>query len=628
MLTIFVYNSIFATQIILGYDKMAILKPVKTIPELFEFLTGEYYKKATRPLLSRKVNNVYTGISYQEVGAETELFACGLPSLGFKRDDKIAIIAENRPEWVYADMGIICIGGIDVPVYPSLTADSIEFILNNSEAKGVVVSNKFQLNKILKVRSNCRHLKFIIVMNEKDVSKEHPGVYSFAEIQETGRAYRSKHAGFFKSEIKKADENQVCTIIYTSGTTGEPKGVMLTHKNIMSNVKAALQIFPITADDTFLSFLPLCHIFERMAGYYAGFAAGSSLYFADSIDTVAQNLVEVKPTLLTTVPRLFEKMYTKIIKNVDSQPSPKRKIFYWGVETAKEYMYAKRDSKVSIALKAKYRLADKLVLSTIREKTGGRLRFFISGGAPLSLELGEFFEAVGMHIREGYGLTETSPVISVNRVDDFKFGTVGKPLPGVEVKIAPDGEILCRSAGVMAGYYKNPRETNEVIKDSWFHTGDIGHFDSEGFLVITDRKKHLFKTTAGKYIAPAHIENLFLASKYIDQFVLIGDKRTFLSALIVPDFEAIKEYADANNIKYRTVQDLIKSQEIYNLFDKEMQQFQKKLANYERIRKFTILDKPFTLETGEITPSLKVKRKVVEERYRNLIEEMYETPER
>lgn len=628
MLTIFVYNSIFATQIIFDWVVMAILKPVKTIPELFEFLTQEYSKKATRPLLAKKVNNVYTGISYQEVGEETELFACGLPSLGFKREDKIAIIAENRPEWIYSDMGIICVGGIDIPIYPSLTADSIEFILNNSEAKGVVVSNKFQLNKILKVRNNSRHLKFIVVMNEKDVAKEHPGVYSFAEVQEMGKSYREQHPDFFRSEIRKANENQVCTIIYTSGTTGEPKGVMLSHKNIMYNVKTALEIFPIMADDIFLSFLPLCHIFERMAGYYAGFAAGSSLYFADSIDTVAQNLIEAKPTILTTVPRLFEKMYTKIIKNVDSQPASKRKIFYWGVETAKEYMYAKRDGRVSIALKAKYKLADKLVLNTIREKTGGKLRFFVSGGAPLSVELAEFFESIGLHIREGYGLTETSPVISINKVDDFKFGTVGKPMPGVEVKIAPDGEILCRSVSVMVGYYKNPKETNEVIKDGWFHTGDIGHFDSEGFLVITDRKKHLFKTTAGKYIAPAHIENLFLASKYIDQFVLIGDKRTFLSALIVPDFEAIKEYADSNNIKYKTVQDLIRSQEIYNLFDKEMQQFQKKLANYERVRKFTILDKPFTLETGEITPSLKVKRKVVEERYRNLIEEMYENSEK
>jgi long-chain acyl-CoA synthetase len=627
-LTIFKYNSIFATQIIAGTFVMPILKPFKTFPELFEYLTEEYAKKTTRPLLAKKVNNVYTGISNHEVGEETRRFACGLPTLGFKRDDKLALISENRPEWVYTDLGTICIGGIDIPVYPSLTADSIEFILNNSEAKGVVVSNKFQLNKILKIRNNCRHLQFIIVFNEKDVNKDVPGVYSFKEIQEAGRVYMEKNPDFFDNEMKKTDENHICTIIYTSGTTGEPKGVMLSHKNIMSNVKAALEAFPINSEDIFLSFLPLCHIFERMAGYYAGFAAGSSLYFADSIDTVSQNLMEVKPTMLTTVPRLFEKMYTKIIKNVDSQPPTKRKIFYWGVETAKEYMYAKKQGKVSLALKTRYKLADKLVLSTIREKTGGKLRFFVSGGAPLSLELGEFFEAVGMHIREGYGLTETAPVIAINRVDDFKFGTVGKVLPGVEVKIGSDGEILCRSAGVMLGYYKNNKETNEAIKDGWFHTGDIGHFDSEGFLVITDRKKHLFKTTAGKYIAPAHIENLFLASKYIDQFVLIGDKRTFLSALIVPDFEAVKEYADSNNIKYRTIQELIHSKEVYELFDKEMQQFQKKLANYEKVRKFTILDRPFTLETGEITPSLKVKRKVVEERYRNLIEEMYEGQEK
>ncbi len=602
---------------------MPILKPFKTVPELFKFLTEDFGKDNPKFVMSRKVSNRYTGIAYSEFKEETELFANGLASLGIKRDDKIAIIAENRPEWIYSDMAILGLGAVDVPVYPSLTANSIEFILNNSESKAVIISNKLQLNKILKIRENCPRLQFIILMNEKDVIEGTKGLHTFKEIQEMGKTFRTNHPSYFNDELSKVNENNLCTIIYTSGTTGEPKGVMLTHKNILSNVHAALDAFPINQHDTFLSFLPLCHIFERMAGYYTCLSAGGSIFFADSIDTVAQNLIEAKPTLLTTVPRLFEKIYSRVIKNVESQPQSKQKIFHWAVAAGKEYAQAKKSGKLNFALSAKYKIADKLVLSKIREKTGGRLRFFISGGAALSKDLGEFFEALRIIILEGYGLTESSPVIAVNRIDDFKFGTVGKPLPGVDIKIAPDGEILARGPNIMQGYYKNPKETNEVLKDGWLHTGDIGHFDSDGFLIITDRKKHLFKTSTGKYIAPTPIENLFLASKYIDQFVLIGDRRTYLSALIVPDYEAIKEYADARNISYNTVEDLAKKQEVYELIETEMSRFQKKLANYERIRKFTLLAKPLTLEAGEITPSLKVKRKFVEERYSNLIEEMY-----
>jgi len=403
---------------------------------------------------------------------------------------------------------------------------------------------------------------------------------------------------------------------------------MLTHKNILSNVNSALATYPIAKDDIFLSFLPLCHIFERMGGFYTAFAAGAAVYYAESIESVAQNLIEVKPTLMTTVPRLFERIYSKIIKNVESQPAKKQKIFFWALEIGRDYAKAKRNKNVPLALNLKHALADKLVFQKIREKTGGRLKFFISGGAALSRDLGEFFEAAGIIILEGYGLTESSPVISANKLDDYKFGSVGKPFSNVEVKIASDGEILARGPNIMQGYYKNKKETDETIIDGWLHTGDIGVFDADGFLVITDRKKHLFKTSAGKYIAPTPIESMFLASKYIDQFVLIGDRRMFLTALIVPDFEAIKEYADSHNIAYKKVEDLTKDEDIYKLLDNEMNHFQKKLANYERVRKFALLDKPFSIESGEITPKLSVKRKFVEERYRNVIDTMYQSLER
>lgn len=602
---------------------MALPATFTTIPQLFKYLTEEYSKVTNSVILKHKVEGKYVSIGYDQLREETELFAFGLASLGIKKDDKVAIISENRPEWVYSDFAILGLGAVDVPLYPSLTADSIEFILNNSESKGIIVSNKFQLNKLMKIRDKCRSLKFIIILNEKDYDPQIKGLYTFKSAQDLGKVFRKDAPSLFKDSTDLCKPQDVCTIIYTSGTTGEPKGVILTHNNILSNVHAALESFPINEKDVFLSFLPLCHIFERMAGYYTAFASGGLICYAESIETVAQNLLEVKPTIVTTVPRLFERIHSKIIKNVESQPEKKQKIFSWAIEVGREYAKAKKVNRIPIGLKMKHKLADKLVFSKLREKTGGNLRFFISGGAALPRELGEFFEAVGIMIIEGYGLTESSPVISANRLNAYKFGTVGKPMPGVQVKIASDGEILAKGPNIMQGYYKNKKETEATIKDGWLYTGDIGVFDQDGFLMITDRKKHLFKTSAGKYIAPTPIENIFLASKYIDQFVLIGDRRMFLTALIVPDFEALKEYADSNNIKYSSVEDLTRDDEIYRLLEKEMDKFHKQLANFEKVRKFVMLDKPFSIESGEITPSMKIKRKFIEERYRDLIEQMY-----
>jgi len=603
---------------------MPILKVCETIPELFEFLTEDYAKQTKSFVMMHKVNGKYQGITYEKFKEETDNLAYGLATLGITKKDRVAIISENRPEWVYSDMAILGLGAIDVPLYPSLTSDSIEFILNNSESKAIIVSNKFQLNKVLKIQSKCPKLKHIIVLNEKDAIKEDPKIISFKETQSKGDKLKHDDPSYFKNSRHKVKKDDLCTIIYTSGTTGEPKGVMLTHWNILSNSKAALEILPIHATDVWLSFLPLCHIFERMGGYYTGFASGGTMCYAEGIEAVATNLMEVKPTLMTSVPRLFERIYSKVIRNVESQSPSKQKIFYWALNVGKNYAQAQKSEKVSAALSIQYKLANKLVLQKIREKTGGNLRFFISGGAALARELGEFFEALGIIIIEGYGLTESSPVITANRLDDFKFGSVGKVMPGVEVKIAPDGEILARGPNIMQGYYKNKKETDSVLKDGWLHTGDIGVFDADGFLVITDRKKHLFKTTAGKYIAPTPIENLFVSSKFIEQFVLIGDSRMFLSALIVPDFESVREYADSHKIPYTSNEDLAKNSEIYKLIEKDMTKFQKQLANYEKVRKFVLLEKPFSIETGEITPSMKIKRKFVEERYRNLIEEMYD----
>lgn len=602
---------------------MAVYKDFKTISQLFQIMTLEFGKGMERPALKYKSGEQWLGVSYDELFRQTDLFALGLASMGVKRNDKIAIIAENRPEWVFSDFAILGLGAVDVPLYPISTSETIEFCLNNSESVSIVVSNKFQLNKVLKVRENCKTLKFIIVMNNEDKGTE-KNVFSFADIQEKGLEYKKTNASHFTDSLKLCQPTDVCTIIYTSGTTGEPKGVVLTHENIISNVLGAHKVFEVGPEDVFLSFLPVCHIFERMAGYYFAFSSGSTIAYAESIEKVAQNLKEIQPTIMTAVPRLFERIYGKIKRNVENQPEKKQKIFNWAIELGKEYQIARKSGNpIPVFLSLKRKLADKLVFGKLREATGGKLRFFISGGAALPRELGQFFEAVGILILEGYGLTESSPVLACNRVNDYKYGTVGKPFPGVEIKIAKDGEILAYGPNIMQGYYKNKKETDETIKDGWLHTGDIGVFDAEGFLIITDRKKHLFKTSGGKYIAPTPIENMFLASKYIDQFVLIGDRRMFLSALIVPDYEALKEYADANRIQYKNVEELVEMKQIYELLDKELGQFQKKLANFERVRKFAILDKPFSIETGELTPKLSVKRKVIEERYKDLIEDMY-----
>jgi len=602
---------------------MAIIKDFRTIPELFKVISVDYGKTAEHPVLKNKTGDKYQDISYNELYANTENFAMGLASLGVKRGDKVSIISENRPEWVYSDFAILGLGAVDVPLYPISTSDTISYILSNSDSVGVIVSNKLHLNKVLKIWKECRNLRFIVVMNEGDLSGD-KNVFSFNDIYKLGENFKRENPRYFSDALTLAKEDDLCTIIYTSGTTGEPKGAMLTHKNIVSNVKAAHEIFDINDKDIFLSFLPLCHIFERMGGYYTAFSSGGIIAYAESIERVAQNMLEVKPTIMTAVPRLFERIYSRILRTVEAQSETKQKIFKWGIEVGKEYASIKRNGDIPpITLSLKHKVADRLVFKKLRDKTGGAMRFFISGGAALSREHGLFFEAVGLLVLEGYGLTESSPVISANRINNYKFGTVGKIMPGVEVKIAKDGEILAYGPNIMQGYYKNKKETEETIKDGWLHTGDIGVFDAEGFLIITDRKKHLFKTSGGKYVAPTPIENLFLESKYIDQFVLIGDRRMYLSALIVPDYEAIKEFADANRIQYDNVDELVNMKQIYELLEKDLQQFQRKLASYEKVRKFAILDKPFTIEGGEMTPSLKLKRKVIEERYKELIDGMY-----
>lgn len=571
-----------------------------------------------------KDSGTYVGIGYQELKGRVHRFANGLAALGAKRGDRVAIISENRPEWAISDLACVSLGAIDVPVYPTMTAKQTEFIFNDAGVTLAIVSNTSQLNKVLKIAHDVKTLKHIVVMNDKSVVAGSDAL-NFERVMEKGDEFQRQHPDHFTDALKMVRPDDLLTFIYTSGTTGNPKGVMLTHGNLVSNIINSAEVIQIEPGFKMLSFLPLCHSFERMAGYYTGMACGATIAYAESVETVRDNMLEIQPEVITTVPRLFERIHSRIVKQVDTLPPVRRKLFYWAVGVGREFQLARKRKAVTPILKVRHALADRLVFSKLRARTGGRMRFFVSGGAALPREFGEFFEAVGLKIIEGYGLTETSPVLTVNRLENYKFGSVGQPIPGVELRIAEDGEILARGPNIMQGYWNNPEATKEVIsKDGWFHTGDIGIIDSDGFVYITDRKKHLFVSSGGKNIAPQPIENLFLGSKYIEQFVLIGDRRMFLTALIVPDFDALKEYARSHNLSYKSNGDLVRLEEMYRLIESDIQSAQRDLANFERVRKFVLLEKPFSIEDGELTPTLKVKRKVVEERYANLIEGMYQ----
>jgi long-chain acyl-CoA synthetase len=463
-------------------------------------------------------------------------------------------------------------------------------------------------------------LRKIIVFDPKDSM---PGdVLSFSSVCETGKALLGKDPEFVRKRSKDVKPEDVFTLVYTSGTTGEPKGVMLTHHNLISNIESVMLIFNFSTNDCTLSFLPLSHVFERMAGFYTTLYAGCSIAYAESIDTLAKNLAEVKPTVFMSVPRVYEKFYSRIIDNVAASQGFKKTLAQWALRVASKHTERKLAKQSSgLLLAVQYAIADRLVFAKIRRLLGGRLRLLISGGGALPKQLGVFFYGIGLTILEGYGLTETSPVISCNRPDNFKFGTVGPPISGVEVKIADDGEILTRGPHIMKGYYNKPDATAETLaSDGWFRTGDIGEIDSEGFLRITDRKKDLIVTSSGKNIAPQFVENTLKTSRYITQIVIVGDKRNFPSALIVPNLENLKKCAAAKGV---ADSELMTHPAILQEIQSDIDRLSKDLASFERVKKIALVPHEFTIESGEMTPSLKIKRGVVEKKYKQLIDSLY-----
>ncbi|MBI5020767.1 MAG: long-chain fatty acid--CoA ligase [Ignavibacteriales bacterium] len=601
---------------------MATVIEFSTVVEMFDNITQKYLTDS-RPMLMHKIEGAYVNFSYNQVREMVRTFALGLAAIGVKRGDHVAVISENRPEWVVADMAIMKLGAVNISIYPTLTPKQIEYILNDADVKFAIASNQLQLNKVLKIFHEVASLKRAIVLSDKVITQEKK-VMNYSHVIEMGKEFDQLYPGYLENEQKRIKLDDLMTLIYTSGTTGNPKGVMLTHNNLVSNMKACASVIHFGSEDILLSFLPLSHSYERLGGYYTAMSCGTTIAYAESIDTLRDNLLEVKPTIVTTVPRLFERLYNRIMKQMSEESKIKQTIFNWAINVGKTYRYSKRKNVIATGLSLQHKIADKLVFKKIRERTGGRIKFFVSGGAALSAELGEFFDAIGIVVIEGYGMTEASPVICANLEQHYKFGTVGPPLPGVQVKIAEDGEILAKGPNVMRGYWKNPEATKEAIdEDGWLHTGDIGQFDSDGFLKITDRKKHLFVSSGGKNIAPQHIEGLFLQCPFIEQVVLIGDGRMYLTALIVPNFDMLREYAKKHHIQFQSNEDLAQHPEIYKLFEGEISKFQKDLANYERVRKFTILNSPLTIENDELTPTMKVKRRVVEAKFKDVIDKMY-----
>jgi long-chain acyl-CoA synthetase len=590
---------------------------MQTIPRLFLRLTDTYKKPA---LLLYKKDGIYIPLSTEEVRGEVERIALGLRGLGVAPGDKVILLAENGPWWAMTDYAILSLGAITVPIYTSLVPEQIKYIINDSDAKVVIVSDRKLWEKTAAVKKDLAQVVHFASFESQPVAT----VLPLDRIKAEGEKARRADPRLFEITAQAVKPDDTASIIYTSGTTGIPKGVMLTHANFASNVETLAAIIPFSDKDTDLSFLPLSHVLERQV-MFAFLSRGVSMAFAESIETVAENLLEVKPTIMVSVPRLFEKIYARVMDNVLTGSSLKKKIFFWALKVGKacgERTLQKRP--IPGSLRRRRSVAHRLVFSKILEKTGGRVRFFVSGGAPLAKDIAEFFYALGIVVLEGYGLTESSPVIALNTFDDLRFGTVGKPIPGVEVKIAPDGEILAKGPNIMKGYYRKEEETREALEGGWLRTGDIGYLDKEGFLVITDRKKDLIVTSGGKNVAPQPIENVLKQNPFIANAVVIGGSRKFIAALIVPDFEKLEGYAKAEEVSYVNRRDLIQNESVVRFLLEEVDRCTPNLAPYEKVKKIALLDRDFEIEQGEITPTLKVKRNIVEEKYKELIDSIYQ----
>ena len=591
-----------------------------TIPEMFLNTTNKF---ADKYLYYYKKADQWIGLKGKDIKNVVHEISAALKSLKIENQDKVAIMSNNSPRWAMSDYGILCSGNVTVTIYPTLVQSQVDYIINDSGSKLIFVENKIQMDKAIKSQENCHDLAYIIVMNDT-YEGDNDRVLNFLDFLELGNKYINDNEYNLENITTAIKPNDLLTLIYTSGTTGTPKGVMLSHENLCSNIIATTTLVEFTDNDTLLSFLPLSHVFERMGGHFSSFSRGCSTYYAEGIDKVADNMGEVKPTLMLSVPRLYEKMHTGVIDKVKAGSSLKQKIFYWSLDIGRKVSeYNLSNKEIPGLLKFQHKIASKLAFSKIHERVGGRLRFFISGGAPLAQEIGEFFSSAGIQIMEGYGLTETSPVLTTNLPDQFRFGTVGKPITGVEIKIADDGEILAKGPNIMQGYYNDPESTDKVLsKDGWFSTGDIGEFE-DGFLKITDRKKNILVTSGGKNVAPAPLENSLATSPYIDQVLVLGHSKNFISALIVPNFEIVTKYLSSINKSVSGNEAIIEHNDVIELISNEVENAMVDFSNYEKVKVFKLLSEPFSIDKGEMTPKMSIVRKVVMRNHHDLIESIY-----
>ncbi len=594
-----------------------------TLIDVFERIARVHRRPDT---LNYKRDGRWVAISSDEMLARVRNIAAGLCSNGIQHGDRVALLSESRPEWTLTDAGCIFAGAIDVPIYPTLTPPQVRYILRDSGARVLVINNHSKFLELKDILAECSGVKQVIFFDRQGTTSA-DGM-TLEELEEQGRLCLEREPDVLDDAASKTTRDDLATIIYTSGTTGEPKGVMLTHRNLVSNLLDAAGHLSFGEEDIALSVLPLSHIFERQAMYMYLYQ-GMAVYYAESLDTIGPNLREVRPTILVGVPRIFEKIYDRIREKVSEKGRLNVALLNWAVSVARRgAQLMVRRKKVPPGLAIQRRLADRLVFSRWREAFGGRIRLLVSGGAALPEDLGYIYLGAGIPIVQGYGLTETSPVITAGSPDDNRIGTVGKPIPNVEVRISEDGEIETRGPNVMRGYYNKPEETRAVFtQDGWFKTGDIGSIDSDGLLRITDRKKELFKTSGGKYIAPQPIEQMIKNSRFVSQVVLVGNERKFPAALIVPDWQQIESYVQLKGIKANGKAELCRHPRIIDLLERQIAARTQDLARYERVKKIALLENEFTIEGGELTPTLKVKRRVIDTKYRDVIDRLYQESE-
>lgn len=592
---------------------------------LGQIFRSQAKKYGNRLAAEKRLNGVWQGFSWSEYYENAKLIGLGLYSLGVKKGDRVSILSTNRLEWIISDMAILGIGGVTIPIYPTVPASEVGYINSNSDALVYIAEEKSAVARGLETLKECPMLKKIVVIDPKGVDMANDKLMTFEDLKKLGRELDAKEPVLFEKLTDAVVVDDLATFVYTSGTTGHPKGAMITHKNILAVFDALDKVVPAYDTDETVPFLPLCHVFERMAGHLYGMKVGITAHYAQDFNSIVEDIQAKKPTIVLAVPRVCEKVYAKVQGQVKEQPPLMQAVFRWATKVgAQVSQLREKKQPLPLLLDLQYRVAFQLVYKKIGNALGGRVRWMTAAGAPLSRDIADFFNAAGIFVIEGYGMTECSAPATLNTITDYKFGTTGKPIPCNKIKIADDGEILIKGDNVIQGYWKMPEQTKEAFTDDgWLMSGDIGHIDQDGFLVITDRKKDLIITAGGKNIAPQNIEGMFKQDSLFEQVVVIGDNRKYLVALFNLNHDESARLAKQAGIAFTKPEDLFNNDAFKKIVDQHMEELNKNLARVETIKYYRILQNTFSEQTGELTPSLKVKRKVVMNKYKDVIESMY-----